>query len=474
MRSASLSAARAILLAGPVVLAFFSGGYFGEARAWAGLAAWLLVAVAAIASKRPWPRTGAARLAVAALGGLAAWTLLSATWAPLAGPAYHDAQRVTLYAGVLLAATALLTTSAARRAVEPVSAAGALIVVGYGISERLAPWLITLHRSRSAFGRLEQPLTYWNAMGAVAALGVVLCARLAGDPRRPVALRAAAGAAAAPLGMGLYVTFSRGAVFACTAGLVVLAIAAPTRVQLRGGAVVVLAALAGALIAAPFAGVTHLSGHARDGEGTAALLLLAAVAIAAAASQREIAAREARGAWSAAALRLPRHAPWLASVAVVGGFAVFLAVGNRESRGATNVGPGAQRFATLQSNRYDYWRVAWRLFEHHPLAGAGASGFAPEWLRRRPFAEGAHDAHSLYIETAAELGLVGLALLAGLLAGIALSARDVHDLAPAVAAGPMAGAAVWAAHVAVDWDWEMPAATLPALLLAGLLLAAAQ
>src|SRR3954470_4291860 len=116
MRSASLSAARAILLAGPVVLAFFSGGYFGEARAWAGLAAWLLVAVAAIASKRPWPRTGAARLAVAALGGLAAWTLLSATWAPLAGPAYHDAQRVTLYAGVLLAATALLDTSAARRA----------------------------------------------------------------------------------------------------------------------------------------------------------------------------------------------------------------------------------------------------------------------------------------------------------------------------------------------------------------------
>src|SRR4051812_30392747 len=127
MRSASLSAARAILLAGPVVLAFFSGGYFGEARAWAGLVAWLLVAVAALASPRPWPRTAASRLAVAALGGLAAWTLLSATWAPLAGPAYHDGQRVIAYAGALLAAVALLDTAAARRAVEPALAAGALL-----------------------------------------------------------------------------------------------------------------------------------------------------------------------------------------------------------------------------------------------------------------------------------------------------------------------------------------------------------
>src|SRR4051812_49949007 len=112
MRSASLSAARAILLAGPVVLAFFSGGYFGEARAWAGVVAWLLVATAALGAARPWPRTAAARLAVAALAGLAAWTLVSATWAPLAGPAYHDGQRVILHAGALLAAGGRLHTAA--------------------------------------------------------------------------------------------------------------------------------------------------------------------------------------------------------------------------------------------------------------------------------------------------------------------------------------------------------------------------
>src|SRR4051812_25083257 len=103
MRSATLTRARAVLLARPVVLAFFSGGYFAGARAGGGLVAGVLVAVALLASPRPWLRTGAATLAVSGLLGFAGWTLLSATWSPLAGPAYHDGQRVFLYAGVLIA-----------------------------------------------------------------------------------------------------------------------------------------------------------------------------------------------------------------------------------------------------------------------------------------------------------------------------------------------------------------------------------
>ena len=52
-RAGVLTAARLVLLAGPTVLAFFSGGYFDAPRAWAGLAAWLLVAVAL--ATLPWP-----------------------------------------------------------------------------------------------------------------------------------------------------------------------------------------------------------------------------------------------------------------------------------------------------------------------------------------------------------------------------------------------------------------------------------
>src|SRR6202035_3073240 len=116
---------------------------------------------------------------------------------------------------------------------EPAMAAAALIVIGYGLSERLLPGVLKFAHSLSAQGRLEQPLTYWNAMGEVAALGFVLCAALAGDASRSARLRAAAAAAAARLGRGLYVTFSRGALFACAAGLVALVVLVPRREQLR-------------------------------------------------------------------------------------------------------------------------------------------------------------------------------------------------------------------------------------------------
>ena len=59
-------------------------------------------------------------------------------------------------------------------------------------------------------------------MGELAALGFVLCARIAGDRSRRRWLRAVAAAATVPLGTGLYLSFSRGALFACAAGLVAL------------------------------------------------------------------------------------------------------------------------------------------------------------------------------------------------------------------------------------------------------------
>ena len=108
-----------------------------------------------------------------------------------------------------------------------------LIVVGYGISERLLPGLLSFQHSASAEGRLEQPLTYWNAMGELAAIGAVLAVRVAGDLARTRALRAAAAAASVPLGLGLYLAFSRGALFACAAGLATVIVAARSRAQLH-------------------------------------------------------------------------------------------------------------------------------------------------------------------------------------------------------------------------------------------------
>src|SRR4029077_9983952 len=121
---------------------------------------------------------------------------------------------------------------------------------------------------------------------------------------------------------------------------------------------------------------------------------------------------------------------------------------------------GAGRFGTLQSNRYDYWDVALRAFASEPLRGVGAGGWAVWWLRDRTINEFAQDAHSLPLQTLAELGIVGLALLAVFLAGIVVAAAAPRRASPLLAAGAIAGFTVWIAHAPLDWDWQMPAVSL--------------
>jgi O-antigen ligase len=155
---------------------------------------------------------------------------------------------------------------------------------------------------------------------------------------------------------------------------------------------------------------------------------------------------------------------------ICAGLALAVGVGAKETS-TVPLSSGASRYGTLESNRYQYWRVALRAFSDEPLRGVGAGGWAVYWLRYRTVAEGAQDAHSLPLQTAAELGVVGLGLLGAFLGGIAYGARAAHRVASRLAAGPLAGFVVWVAHAPLDWDWEMPAVTLIALVLAGALLA---
>ena len=470
VRDGVSGAARAVLLAGATALAFFSGGYFDLPRVWAGLGVWALVVVAlALEPTAPARRLGA-WLALCGLTLLGGWTLASMAWAPIAGSAYHAGQLVFLYAGALLAACLLLRPARVQRWVEPSLAAGAAIVIGYGLAGRLLPGILHYSRSVSAGGRLEQPLTYWNATGELAALGFVLCARIVGDETRYPWPRALAAAASVVLGLGLYLSFSRGALFACVAGLLALLVAAPRRGQLQALGVTVGGTVLAAVAAAPLRGVTALAGplHTRERDGAVVLAALAVVSLAAAAGGLWLARRPAGG-----ALWLPRRAGWLALAVICAGLALAIVVGAKEPTHRP-LSVGASRLVTFQSDRYAYWRVAFKAFAHEPVRGVGAGGWAVWWLRYRPFGEYAHDAHSLPLQTLAELGLVGLAFLAALIAGVTVSARAAYRAASSRAAGPIAALVVYAAHAPLDWDWQMPAVTLLAMVLAGELVAMAE
>jgi hypothetical protein len=460
-----------------LVLAFRSGGYFDQERLWALAAAAAILAATALAATRPLPRSRAGLVALAGLWALTAWTAASIGWAPLRGPAFHDFQRVLLYAVSFTSAIALLRDRAFARTVEPAIAAGCVVVVAYGLAGRLLPGLVDVTVGAGAGGRLDQPLTYWNAVGAVAALGLVLCARLVGDGTRRIAVRVAAAGACAPLGMGLYLTYSRGALGGAAAGLLVLIAVAPDRRQLRAVGVAVGAALLGAVAAAPFGSVASLEPGSRSAQGAAALVLLLVVSGAAALVGRGIALREASGRLSTGAMRVRSLRPLAvaAAVAVVAVFVVATAASERRSVSSNpETGARAGRLASLQSHRYAYWKVAARAFADHPVRGLGSGGFQVRWLEKRDFRESVRDAHSLYLETAAELGVIGLAALALFLGGIAAAARQALRTDLALAASPVAALVVWATQAAIDWLWEMPAVTLPALLLAAGLVAASE
>jgi hypothetical protein len=129
----------------------------------------------------------------------------------------------------------------------------------------------------------------------------------------------------------------------------------------------------------------------------------------------------------------------------------------------------ANRLYDLSLNgRLDQQRVAWHMFTAHPLAGGGAGGWEAQWLLHEPYNNYNQRPHSLYLETLAELGVVGAILLAfALVPPLAVFGRARHH---PVASATLAAFVVFLVHATVDWDWQLPAVAVGALLCAACLL----
>jgi tetratricopeptide (TPR) repeat protein len=127
--------------------------------------------------------------------------------------------------------------------------------------------------------------------------------------------------------------------------------------------------------------------------------------------------------------------------------------------------------STSGNSRADYWSVALGTAADDPVLGSGAGTFDIAWYRERPGQVGVRDAHSLYLETLAELGVPGLLLLSAVLLVPVAAVWSRRDWASATATGAYAAYLV---HAGLDWDWEVPAVTLAALACAAAMLAAAR
>jgi tetratricopeptide (TPR) repeat protein len=133
----------------------------------------------------------------------------------------------------------------------------------------------------------------------------------------------------------------------------------------------------------------------------------------------------------------------------------------------------AHLFSGNGSGRWQFWTAAGDEWRSAPVKGRGAGSFESWWAQHGSIAYFVRDAHSLYVETAGELGLVGLALLlaalgCGVAAAVSRARRADEEGAAAIAAlgGAFAGYLVGAG---VDWMWELTIVSLVGIVSLGLL-----
>jgi hypothetical protein len=126
----------------------------------------------------------------------------------------------------------------------------------------------------------------------------------------------------------------------------------------------------------------------------------------------------------------------------------------------------SSHFASVGTQRYDGWRVAWDAFLAHPIGGLGQDNFADYYASRGRTGIQLEWAHSLEMRLLAHTGIVGtLAFLVFIVAALAAAIRTRRRGDPLTRA--MAGIAltpliVWLVHGSLDWFWEIPALTGPA------------
>ena len=486
------------------VLAWQVGGYFAVDHLRAGAIA---LAVAGLLLLAAPPRRSLAPRALAAFAALAAftlWTGLSAGWSPTPDVAVADFQRSLVYVGLFGLA---LIAAASRRIARLLPWAGLLLILavaGYALAGRLLPDVVTAPPITELSGyRLADPLSYWNALGALCVMGLVLALGLAADGRAALPSRGLAAGGAVMLAVAGYLSLSRGSWIALAAGLVTLLAVAPQRrsllvtVAIAGGC----AGLAVARLAAYPALTEDPAAEAGQLAAGHAYLPVLVIAIVAAGAMQMLAG----GGQRALALAvLPRGA----RVAAVAGLVVLGAAGiglyavkasQLESGAAGGLvdangfverqwdefwnpatfnASGTERLTTARGTRGALYRVAWEGWAGSPLRGEGAGSFEVRWMRERKVEEKVRDAHSLYLETLTELGLVGLFLLAAFLAALGAGSwatcRRRRGIGAARGAAATGAVAAWAVHSGLDWDWQVPAVTGVALLLGAALCASAR
>jgi O-Antigen ligase len=448
-------------------LSYANGGFAPTTRSYAGIAAWWVLGVGAavgIASAR----AGVDRLAVIAIGLLSAfaiWVLISIAWAADAERAFAQFNQVSLYVAVfaiaILVARLLPASTLVGGVALALSAVAAVALVSrcFPSTFGLQPGLTILSPLKN---RLSYPIGYWNGLGIDIALAYPLLLSIM-TSRRSRVVSAAAALPLPILAAVMYFTSSRGAFVAAGVAVLVFIVLTPRRWP--AAAALVAAAAAGAVAVAVLLhkkalvnGDVDTALGVHQGHHAALWIGIACVVTALA--------------W-AAAMELGTRIPspprvvgqaTVAAVIALAIAAIILAHPVARIHDFTNnaavTGHGtvttSHLLNTSGSGRWQFWGAALSEFRAHPLNGGGAGSWQSWWLQHGSLAAYSEFAHSLYLETLAELGIVGLLLIGGaVVVAVAGAVRSAFALESSeVAAAAACGIAFFAA-AAYDWVWQL-------------------
>lgn len=461
------------MLASIGIVAADQGGYFPTTWGWASIC-FLWVAGLTVVLRQT-VRLGAVQtLFLVEWGALLAWIALSTIWSIDRSQTVLEVERTLVY----VSAVAMLLLVCSRRSQRQLLG-GLLCAIGavslFSLGTRLFPNVLRVYDPK-AINRLAEPLGYWNGLSAFTALGAVLAFGFAAHGRSRAG-RAAAAALVVPLLATFYFTFGRTGWIALGAGALV-SIALDRR-PLRALALLValtpLLALDVWLCSRP-SGLTQahapLARAAHDGHHLVVLLAVLAAAAAAVTygfslvERRLFVSRSARAAFVIL----------VATVCVTGaalGFARYGGPVSLTQRAWRDFKAPPSQAANLNKrllsfsgdDRYALWKVALDDARSHPLLGSGAGTYERYFLRHQPAnVSRVRNAHSLYLETLAELGPFGLALLVVTLGmPLVVVAKRRRRPLTTVATGAYV---VFLVHAAADWDWDLPVVTLAGLVCA--------
>jgi O-Antigen ligase len=465
------------LLPGALVVyfGFNGGGFFPGTVGLACVIVIQLVIVRVLLADHPFEGfRGGVAVVGGPLAGFVVWILLSGLWSDSHDRVLIEFDRALLYLMLLLLFALTVRTTTRIPWIVRGLAVATVVVGAVGLFSRLRPDL--LHTTANlAINRLAYPVTYWNALGLLAAIGILLLLGLAASRTEWRVTRALAAAAVPVLALTVYFTFSRGALLGLAAALVVFLIAGRS------------AGLIGTLLAtAPTTLYAVLEAYQQDelssntpktalavSQGDHLLRVVIACAIAAFAIRLVAALVLDRRVEAIEVTPGRRRQGWIAA-GVAAAIAVVIAVAaglpgwvSDQYDAFVHAAPKSEngdfrvRFTDPSNNgRLEHWRASIDEFKANPLHGGGAGTYEYAWNKHRKQQIRVVDGHGLYTEVLGEYGIVGLVLLVATLVGIVVAlASRLSSRNRTLYAALLAAAVAWAVHAGFDWDWEMPAVT---------------